>query len=171
MPGLLHHGNSLNAWNLPTRANVRTLVMMKESPVAAAAEAESAAKATRSDQSDAPAEATKDPKAQQGAGPAVDAKASEVPASEVAIIAEVEKVIAAIRPAVQADKGDVELVSVDIETGIVEVELQGACQSCPASSATLKSGIERIMKDRVPSIVEVVNVGQVFYSDGTPVTL
>ena len=83
--------------------------MMKESPVAAAAEAESAAKATRSDQSDAPAEATKDPKAQQGAGPAVDAKASEVPASEVAIIAEVEKVIAAIRPAVQADKGDVEL--------------------------------------------------------------
>lgn len=62
-------------------------------------------------------------------------------------------------------------MSVDIETGIVEVELQGACQSCPASSATLKSGIERIMKDRVPSIVEVVNVGQVFYSDGTPVTL
>ena len=88
-----------------------------------------------------------------------------------AVLAEVEKVIAAIRPAVQADKGDVELVSFDSETGIVEVELQGACQSCPASSETLKSGIERIMKDRVPSITEVVNVGQVFYSDGTPVTL
>ena len=87
------------------------------------------------------------------------------------IEAEVAKVIAAVRPAVQADKGDIELISVDIETGIVEVELQGACTSCPASSATLKSGVERIMKDRVPGITEVVNVGQVFYSDGTAVTL
>ena len=88
-----------------------------------------------------------------------------------AVHAEVAKVIAAIRPAVQADKGDIELISVDLETGIVEVELQGACTSCPASSATLKSGVERIMKDRVPGITEVVNVGQVFYSDGTAVTL
>lgn len=95
-------------------------------------------------------------------GTAVDAAAIE---------AEVAKVIAAVRPAVQADKGDIELISVDIETGIVEVELQGACTSCPASSQTLKSGVERIMKDRVPSITEVVNVGQVFYSDGTAVTL
>lgn len=88
-----------------------------------------------------------------------------------AIEAEVAKVIAAVRPAVQADKGDIELISVDTETGIVEVELKGACTSCPASSQTLKAGVERIMKDRVPSITEVVNVGQVFYSDGTPVTL
>ena len=87
------------------------------------------------------------------------------------IEAEVAKVIAAVRPAVQADKGDVQLISVNVETGVVEVELQGACTSCPASSSTLKAGIERIMKDRVPGITEVVNVGQVFYSDGTAVTL
>lgn len=100
-----------------------------------------------------------------------DASAASAPASDDAVLAEIEKVVAAIRPAVQADKGDVEFVSFDSDTGIVEVELQGACQSCPASSATLKSGIERIMKDRVPSVTEVVNVGQVFYSDGTAVTL
>lgn len=86
-------------------------------------------------------------------------------------MAEVEKVITAVRPAVQADKGDIELISFDYETGIVEVELKGACTSCPASSATLKSGVERIMKQRIPSVTEVVNVGQVFYSDGTAVTL
>ncbi len=85
--------------------------------------------------------------------------------------AEIAKVIAAVRPAVQADKGDIELVSVDTETGIVEVELMGACTSCPASSSTLKAGVERIMKDRVPGVTEVVNVGQVFYADGTAVTL
>jgi len=85
--------------------------------------------------------------------------------------AEVAKVIAAVRPAVQADKGDIELISVDTETGIIEVELMGACTSCPASSSTLKAGVERIMKDRVPGVTEVVNVGQVFYADGTAVTL
>lgn len=92
-------------------------------------------------------------------------------ADAASIEAEVAKVIAAVRPAVQADKGDIELVSVDTVTGIVEVELKGACVSCPASSQTLKAGVERIMKDRVPSITEVVNIGQVFYSDGTAVTL
>lgn len=85
--------------------------------------------------------------------------------------AEVEKVIAAVRPAVQADKGDIELVSLDTDTGIVEVELMGACTSCPASSSTLKAGVERIMKDRVPGITEVKNVGQVFTADGAPVSL
>lgn len=92
-------------------------------------------------------------------------------ADAASIEAEVAKVIAAVRPAVQADKGDIELVSIDVQTGVVEVELKGACTSCPASSQTLKAGVERIMKDRVPSITEVVNVGQVFYSDGTAVTL
>ena len=104
---------------------------------------------------------------------AVDSTGDAAPANAdvAAIEAEVAKVIAAVRPAVQADKGDIELVSVDTETGIVEVELKGACVSCPASSQTLKAGVERIMKDRVPSITEVVNIGQVFYSDGTAVTL
>lgn len=85
--------------------------------------------------------------------------------------AEVAKVIAAVRPAVQADRGDIVLRDVDPETGIVTVELQGACTSCPASSQTLKAGVERIMKDRVPGVTEVVNEGQLYYDDGTAVTL
>lgn len=93
------------------------------------------------------------------------------PADAGSMEAEVAKVIAAVRPAVQADKGDIELISVDTNTGIVEVELMGACTSCPASSSTLKAGVERIMMDRVPGVTEVVNVGQVFYADGTAVTL
>ncbi len=105
------------------------------------------------------------------AAAAVASETVAVAVDAASVEAEVAKVIAAVRPAVQADKGDIELVSVDISTGIVEVELKGACTSCPASSQTLKAGVERIMKDRVPSITEVVNVGQVFYSDGTAVTL
>lgn len=82
----------------------------------------------------------------------------------------VEKVIAIIRPAVQADKGDILLRDVDEETGIVSVELTGACVSCPASTQTLKAGVERIMKDRVEGVTEVINIGET-YSDGTAVTL
>ena len=62
---------------------------------------------------------------------------------------QVEKVIDAIRPAIQADEGDIELVDVDEASGVVTVELFGACVTCPASTQTLKAGIERIMKDRV----------------------
>ena len=82
----------------------------------------------------------------------------------------VEKVIAIIRPAVQADKGDILLRDVDEETGIVSVELTGACVSCPASTQTLKAGVERIMKDRVEGVTEVINIGET-YADGTAVTL
>jgi Fe-S cluster biogenesis protein NfuA len=71
----------------------------------------------------------------------------------------VEQVIEIIRPAVQADGGDVYLRGVDVEKGVVTVELVGACVSCPASTVTLKAGIERIMKDRVPGVTEVVDVG------------
>ena len=60
--------------------------------------------------------------------------------------ARVEEVIAIIRPAIQADKGDIRLVDVDEEAGIIKVELQGACVSCPASTQTLKAGIERHME-------------------------
>lgn len=102
---------------------------------------------------------------------AATAHVDTAPVASGSMEAEVAKVIAAVRPAVQADKGDIELISVDSETGIVEVELMGACTSCPASSSTLKAGVERIMMDRVPGVTEVVNVGQVFYADGTAVTL
>jgi len=59
-----------------------------------------------------------------------------------------------IRPAVQADGGDIKLASVN--DGIVNIEMLGACQGCPLSIATLKSGIERILKDKVPGVVEVI---------------
>jgi len=72
----------------------------------------------------------------------------------------VEEVIQAIRPAIQADNGDIILHGVDDATGVVEVELVGACVSCPASTVTLKAGIERILKDRVEGVTEVVDLGQ-----------
>lgn len=85
---------------------------------------------------------------------------------------EVEEVIEAIRPAIQADNGDIYLRDVDEETGVVTVELIGACVSCPASTVTLKAGIERIMKDRVPGVTEVVNAGETASEIGeSPVTL
>jgi Fe-S cluster biogenesis protein NfuA len=71
----------------------------------------------------------------------------------------VQQVIEVIRPAIQADNGDIYLRDVDAEAGIVSVELVGACVSCPSSTVTLKAGIERILKDRVPGVTEVRDVG------------
>ncbi len=78
---------------------------------------------------------------------------------------QVEKVITAIRPAIQADEGDIELVDVDEATGLVTVELKGACVTCPASTQTLKAGIERIMKDRVEGVTEVVEINALGMSE------
>ncbi len=72
---------------------------------------------------------------------------------------QVEKVIQVIRPAIQADKGDIALRDVDLDTGQVYVELFGACVTCPASTQTLKAGVERILKDRVDGVTEVIQVG------------
>jgi Fe-S cluster biogenesis protein NfuA len=63
-----------------------------------------------------------------------------------------------IRPALHADGGDIVLRDVDEATGIVSVTLVGACGTCPASTQTLKAGIERIMRDRVDGVTEVINV-------------
>ena len=71
---------------------------------------------------------------------------------------QVEETIEVIRPALQADGGDIVLQQVDEVTGIVTVTLVGACGTCPASDQTLKAGIERIMKDRVDGVTEVVAV-------------
>jgi Fe-S cluster biogenesis protein NfuA len=71
---------------------------------------------------------------------------------------QVEETIEAIRPALQADGGDIFLRDVDEEAGVITVTLVGACGTCPASTDTLKAGIERIMKDRVDGIREVVAV-------------
>ncbi len=86
--------------------------------------------------------------------------------------AKVEQVIEVIRPAIQADNGDVILHDVDEDTGVVTVELIGACVSCPASTVTLKAGLERILMDRVPGVTEVVNSGESAAELGeTPVSL
>jgi Fe-S cluster biogenesis protein NfuA len=61
-----------------------------------------------------------------------------------------------IRPALQADGGDVELV--DVKDGIVSVKLTGACGGCPMATMTLKQGIERILKSQFPEITQVVSV-------------
>ena len=61
-----------------------------------------------------------------------------------------------MRPAVQADGGDLVLVRADVEAGVVEVQLQGACSSCAISSATLSGGVDRILRDRLPWVTEVV---------------
>ncbi|HEY2430684.1 MAG TPA: NifU family protein [Acidimicrobiales bacterium] len=60
-----------------------------------------------------------------------------------------------IRPAVQADGGDLALVHADVETGVVEVQLQGSCSSCAVSSTTLQAGVSRILRDRLPWVTEV----------------
>jgi Fe-S cluster biogenesis protein NfuA len=70
----------------------------------------------------------------------------------------VEETIEAIRPALQADGGDIFLRDVDEDSGVVTVTLVGACGTCPASGDTLKAGIERIMRDRVEGVTEVVAV-------------
>ncbi len=69
----------------------------------------------------------------------------------------VEEVLDLIRPMLQADGGDVELVDVT-ENGIVSVKLTGACGSCPMSTMTLKMGIERNLMEQIPEVKEVVQV-------------
>lgn len=70
-------------------------------------------------------------------------------------LAQLQSLMDLMRPAVQADGGELVLVSADVESGVVEVQLQGACSSCAISSATLQGGVERILKDRLPWISEV----------------
>ena len=68
----------------------------------------------------------------------------------------VEAVLAQVRPALQADGGDVELV--DVNEGVVKLKLKGACSGCPMAAMTLQHGIERVLKERIPEVKEVVAV-------------
>ncbi|MBA7518157.1 Fe/S biogenesis protein NfuA [subsurface metagenome] len=68
----------------------------------------------------------------------------------------VEAVLAQVRPALQADGGDVELV--DVNEGIVRLKLKGACAGCPMATMTLRHGIERILKEQIPEVKEVIAV-------------
>ncbi len=70
---------------------------------------------------------------------------------------EVAKIIGELRPFVQSDGGDIELVDVT-DQGVVSVRLLGACIGCPSSGMTLKMGVEQTLKDRLPEVSEVVCV-------------
>ncbi len=70
----------------------------------------------------------------------------------------VEGVIDQIRPLLQADGGDIKVVQIDEETGVVSVRLEGACKGCPGAAMTLRMGVERQLKERIPEVTEVVAV-------------
>ncbi len=94
----------------------------------------------------------------RGISTATPTTASPAVPAPSAMRAQVEKTIEVIRPALKADGGDIILHDVDDATGVIRVELIGACVGCPASSQTLKAGIERIMRDRIDGVTEVINV-------------
>ncbi len=71
----------------------------------------------------------------------------------------VEEVLQEIRPALQADGGDIELADVDEQTGVVKVKLLGACAGCPMAQMTLQMGIERVLKSKIPEVTKVENIG------------
>ena len=77
--------------------------------------------------------------------------------AEKALEEKVKDTIEAIRAALQSHGGDVELVGIG-EDNTVTVRLQGACQGCPGAAMTMKMGIERILKERVPQVKEVIAV-------------
>ncbi len=83
---------------------------------------------------------------------------SEQESSQPTLNDRIAKVIEKIRPHIQSDGGDIELVEVDADSGKVSVRFQGACRSCPMSAMTLKMGVERHMKEQVPEVTEVVSV-------------
>ena len=68
----------------------------------------------------------------------------------------VQKAIAEVRPNLQADGGDIELV--DVENGIVKVKLKGACAGCPMSAMTVKWGIENFLKKKIPEVAKVETI-------------
>ena len=69
---------------------------------------------------------------------------------------ELTDLIEMVRPVIQQDGGDLVLLSVDVEAGVVELQLQGACSSCAISASTLQAGVERILKERLTWVTEVV---------------
>jgi len=66
--------------------------------------------------------------------------------------------VESLRRLVQADGGDIELVGVDEESGVVSIRFQGACRGCPGAAMTLKMGIERNLREKIPEIKEVIAV-------------
>jgi Fe-S cluster biogenesis protein NfuA len=71
-------------------------------------------------------------------------------------LSQLNSLIELMRPAVQSDGGDLALLAADVATGVVEVQLQGACSSCAVSSSTLQGGVDRILRERLPWVTEVL---------------
>lgn len=71
---------------------------------------------------------------------------------------QIEAVLEQVRPALRMDGGNIELVDVDLVTGVVKVRMQGACRGCPMSQITLKMGVEMALRENVPGVTEVVAV-------------
>ncbi len=69
----------------------------------------------------------------------------------------VEEVLNLVRPSIQSDGGDVELIKIR-EDNVIEVRLKGACGTCPMATYTLKAGIERVLKEKIPQVKEVISV-------------
>jgi Fe-S cluster biogenesis protein NfuA len=80
---------------------------------------------------------------------------TDAPKTTSGITQQVQTVINHIRPLLQADGGDIQLVSVDESTGTVSVRLQGACRGCPSAAITLRMGVERHLKEKVPAVQKV----------------
>jgi Fe-S cluster biogenesis protein NfuA len=71
-------------------------------------------------------------------------------------LANLTELIDMVRPVIQQDGGDLVLLSADVEAGVVELQLQGACSSCAISATTLQAGVDRIIKDRLEWVTEVI---------------
>jgi Fe-S cluster biogenesis protein NfuA len=69
----------------------------------------------------------------------------------------IESILAKVRPSIQADGGDVELINIR-EDNVIEVRLKGTCNGCPMATLTLKAGIERLIKEEIPEVKEVIAV-------------
>lgn len=82
---------------------------------------------------------------------------SDIPQPSPSLHERVAQVINAIRPYIQGDGGDIELVGVE-DDGIVRVKLSGACSGCPHAAMTLKLGVERTLREHVPEVREVIQV-------------
>jgi Fe-S cluster biogenesis protein NfuA len=76
---------------------------------------------------------------------------------EIEMLAKVQEIVDQLRPNLQADGGDIELLDVTPE-GVVRVRLQGACRGCPGAAMTLKMGVERMLKAKIPEVTGVENV-------------
>jgi len=93
---------------------------------------------------------------QAAPGPADQTRVAELTDAELGErLSQLNSLIELMRPAVQADGGDLALLFADVAAGVVEVQLQGACSSCAVSASTLQGGVDRILRDRLPWVTEV----------------